>query len=279
MTARIEALTQRLSQRDLDVLASLQQYRFVTTQQIARLHFEATPESAVPRRVNHALARLRALAVITTLERRIGGVRAGSAGYVWTLTDSGRRVIAATTDETRPPRVRAYEPSVAFLEHTLAVGEAALVAREAARRGVCRLEVLEVEPEAWRPYVAPTGAIVRLKPDLAMVTEAGGFEDRWFIEVDRDTEPPSRVIAKCLAYERYRATGVEQREHGVFPGTVWIVPSERRAAQLRERIDGDHRLSQQMYAVITLHRFADLLGSGLENFNDNPGGQEGGETS
>lgn len=279
MTARIDALTQRLSQRDLDVLASLQQYRFVTTQQIARLHFEATPESAVPRRVNHALARLRALGVVTTLERRIGGVRAGSAGYVWTLTDGGRRVTAATSGETRPPRVRAYEPSVAFLEHTLAVGETALVAHEAARRGACRILTLEVEPEAWRPYVGPTGAVVRLKPDLAIVTEAGGFEDRWFIEVDRDTEPPSRVIAKCLAYERYRATGIEQREHGVFPATVWLVPSERRATQLRERIDGDPRLSQQMYAVITLDRFADLLGSGLESFNDKTGGQEGGEPS
>jgi len=279
MTARIDALTQRLSQRDLDVLTSVHQYRFVTTQQLARLHFEATPESAVPRRVNHALARLRALGVLTALERRIGGVRAGSAGYVWTLTDSGRRIVAATAGETRPPRVRAYEPSVAFLEHTLAVGETALMAHEAARRGVCRIETLEVEPEAWRPYVGPTGAIVRLKPDLAMVTEAEGFEDRWFIEVDRDTEPPSRVIAKCLAYEQYRATGIEQREHGVFPATVWIVPSERRAIQLRERIASDARLSHQMYAVITLDRFADLLGRGLENFNDNPGGQEGGETS
>lgn len=279
MTARIDTLIRQLSERDLAILASVNQYRFLTTQQVARLHFNAVANAAIPRRVNHALARLRSHDVLATLERRIGGVRAGSAGYVWTVTDTGRQVLAAKSDHIRPPRVRTYEPSPTFLEHTLAAAETALVALEAARRGVCRIDALEVEPEAWRAYVGPTSAVVRLKPDLAMVTEAGGFEDRWFIEVDRDTEPPSRVIAKCLGYERYRTTGIEQREHGVFPATVWIVPSRRRATQLRERINGDGRLSHQMYAVITLDQLSDLLGSGLEDFNNNPGGQKGGEPS
>jgi hypothetical protein len=279
MTDRIDALLQQLSQRDLAIIAGVNQYRFLTTQQVARRHFDVLPDTAIPRRANHALARLRSLGVVATLNRRIGGVRAGSAGYVWTVTDVGRQIVAANSSDVRPPRIRAYEPSLAFLEHTLAVAETALVADEAARRGLCHVEALEVEPEAWRSYVGPTGAIVRLKPDLGMVTEAGGFEDRWFIEVDRDTEPPSRIIAKCLAYERYRATGIEQRDRGIFPATVWIVPSPRRATQLRERIASDSRLLQQNYAVITLDKFPAILSSGLEDFNQKESGQKGGEPS
>ena len=57
---------------------------------------------------------------------------------------------------------------------------------------------------------------------------SGQYEDRWFIEVDLDTESPNKIIDKCERYHKYYRSGLEQQESGVFPLTVWIVPSAER---------------------------------------------------
>ena len=59
------------------------------------------------------------------------------------------------------------------------------------------------------------------------------YDDHYFIEVDRDTENPARVITTCHRYQAYYATGIEQQAGGVFPVTLWIVPHDRRQRQLQ----------------------------------------------
>lgn len=275
MIARFDRKFGEVSDRDWNVLETITEFHFLTTRQLARFHFDVENGAAIPRRVNHAMARLRALNLVTSLERRIGGVRAGSAGFVWTVTDAGRKAVAARRGETPPVRLRNREPSTTFLEHTLAVAEVALVTREVARRHQLTVVNLESEPAAWRTYLGGDGVPVHVKPDLALVIHNGEFEDRWFLEVDLDTEPPSRVLAKCLSYDRYRATGIEQRRHEVFPAVLWVVPSERRAIQLSARLQATDSDAFQRFTVVTLVDLANTLLHGPAPTKPKPGGQKG----
>jgi len=279
MTAPLDEVADRLSDRDWQILDGISESRFLTTRQLARAFFDGAPTEAIPRRVNHALVRLKRFELLATLERRIGGVRAGSAGHVWRITDAGSRLLAAHDGASAPTRVRLHEPSTTFLDHTLAVAETALRVREAARLQQFTVTGLEREPAAWRRYLGPIGSVVQLKPDLALVTHSHGFEDRWFIEVDRDTEPPSRILTKCRSYEQYRATGIEQDTHGVFPAVLWVVPSGRRAAQLRDHIGNGPGIDPNVFAVITLAELDTVLRLGLATYKNNQGGKKGANPS
>ena len=123
-TQRLSQLDHLLSDRDWQILGSVRGFRFLTTRQIARLHFNHGPGSGpIPRNVNQALARLREFGLLANLERRIGGVRAGSGGYVWQVSELGDRALKAHVGQDSYSRVRPYEPSTSFLDHTLAVAE------------------------------------------------------------------------------------------------------------------------------------------------------------
>ena len=125
------------------------------------------------------------------------------------------------------------------------------------------LSSLQPEPECWRPY-SERGTHITLKPDLYAVTVSGEYEDRWFFEVDLDTESPAKVIEKCQRYHQYYRTGLEQKAAGVFPLTVWIVPDtgrrDRLAAAIRTAFDKQPRL----FAVITGDELAHLIKYGGE---------------
>ncbi|MBN9181206.1 MAG: replication-relaxation family protein, partial [Microbacterium sp.] len=217
-----------MSDRDWLILRSIDEYRYLLTRQIARLHFDlAAGAKTIPRTANLTLGRLRELGLVRELDRRIGGVRAGSSGKVWQLTETANRLLSWRDGETPAQRLRAIEPGATFLEHTLAVAEVVLDLNDAAAAHDVAVSRVELEPAAWRPYLNRSGATVRLKPDLALVTTSGGYQDAWFFEVDRATEPPGRIVRKCLQYQDYRHTGHEQAQTGVFPAVVWVVPSLR----------------------------------------------------
>jgi hypothetical protein len=88
MSALYDSLQERLSDRDWKILESIDEFRYLTTRQVARLHFDLAPRTTtIPRTANLALGRLRELKLLRNLERRIGGVRAGSSGLIWQLTE------------------------------------------------------------------------------------------------------------------------------------------------------------------------------------------------
>ena len=117
-------VSSRLGERDWQILGTVRAFRFLTTRQLARQHFHlADPHAAIPRSANSALQRLRDLGLLVNLERRIGGVRAGSGGHVWQLTDLANRLLAEHFGEKSRPRLRPSEPSTTFLDHTLAIAE------------------------------------------------------------------------------------------------------------------------------------------------------------
>ena len=96
--------------------------------------------SELPARVcRRVLARLTRDRLLARLDRRVGGVRAGSASYVYALGSEGGQLLAGT-------RYRVTEPSSLFLDHTLAIADARIELEAAARERLFDLVEVEIEP-------------------------------------------------------------------------------------------------------------------------------------
>lgn len=250
-----------LSERDLRILGSVAIHGFMTSRHITEFCFtdHASPSSSA-RAARRVLERLRGQRILGVLERRIGGVRSGSSGLVYYVDVVGDRVLRLD-DPTRPRR-RYYEPTTRFLEHTLEIVDVHLSAEIASRNAEFELVEVGIEKQSWRRYTGTGGVLTVLKPDLAMVTASGDYEDYWWIEVDRGQESLRTILRKCHEYEQYRRSGHEQARTGVFPQVIWImtssdpVKSARRRAALTEDIQRDHGLDADLYRIIGL---ADLV--------------------
>jgi hypothetical protein len=276
----LQALLERLSERDKAILESLRFYKYLMTGQIQRLYFRtAISRLAALRATNRNLLKLEDWRLVTTLKRRIGGVRAGSGSYVWVLTAIGARLldllarreveisdIGKGNDSDKPTRKRHHEPSPVFLQHTLAVAEVAIRLTEIAYRHKVGLLERQVEPDCWRAYTNIGGTTSILKPDLFAVTLGGvggdsdeDYEDHWFIEVDLATESPAVVVRKCQQYIAYWNSDEEQKRCGVFPLVVWIVPDEKRKESLAAHIAENLPDGKGLFAVVTLGEFEPLV--------------------
>jgi len=265
---RIEELDRILSDKDKSILRSLQQCRYLTTGQVQRLHYTDSKNSAAGlRATNWGTAKLRGYRLIDVLDRRIGGVRAGSKAYVWTLAESGANLLNLSSSDYSLRR-RAFEPSLNFLQHTLEVAEAYIQLTEICRSRHPELVKTETEPDCWRSYIGEDGKPATMKPDMFAVTINGEYQDNWFIEVDMNTESPNKVVDKCLRYIRYYRSGIEQKNHGVFPLVVWLVYNENRKAKLRQYIADCREMSEQsksIFVVIMPDEFETLICGGVES--------------
>ena len=259
---QLEEVSGKLTERDKQILTTIQRYRYLLTGQIQRLYFtDAATPAAAHRATARSMKKLKELGLVEHLARRIGGVRAGSGGLVWHLTHAGERLLRLGEQPASPAR-RFFEPSPYFLAHSLAVADVAVQLTELCRgqRGT-KLTALQPEPECWRSY-SEYGAILSLKPDLFAITASGQYEDRWFIEVDLDTESPGKIIDKCERYHKYYRTGLEQQKAEVFPLTVWIVPTVERKEKLIHAIREAFDKQPRLFAVITQDELAHLIRNG-----------------
>ena len=241
---QLENMAVDLQGRDQAILQALESSRYMTSGQISRQHFEAdhANPSAAQRAANRAMHRLQDYGLISSLNRRVGGVKGGSAGYVWGLTPPGVRFMNLGADDQ--PRKRNFEPSPRFVEHTIGVSE--LNVQLLGMAGIAIVNI-QFEPNCWRSYSDKT-----LKPDLYAVTSDGEYEDSWFFELDLATEAPSRVIAKCEQYQDYYRSGMEQSDNGVFPMVVWIVPSPKRRDSLQGQIQQSAALTDKGIFIFVL---------------------------
>ena len=255
----VDDLRSDLSGRDLAIIGQVADLRLMTGRQIEAVHFalpEHESEAAAARAARRCLERLARQRLLVRLDRRIGGVRAGSRSFVYALGPVGHRVL-----QRSDPRPRYREPSAIFVDHTLAVTQLVVDLTAAARRAQIDLLGCQPEPRCWRQFTSTSGLTV-LRPDLFVSLGVGDFEHRWFVEVDRGTEHLPALIRKCRQYEAYYGTGAEQAEHDVFPRVCWIVPDTRRANRLRVAIDKDGRLTDALFVVTTTDAGIDTLTGG-----------------
>jgi Replication-relaxation len=242
-------LDEQLSPRDLAVVASLAELRFLTARQLERWHYQGTTPLARARAARRGLERLTSLGVLTRLERRIGGVRAGSAGYVYALDLAGQRVAAryGWLHSGRSRRLR--EPGRTFLRHILAVAEVHVRLIEADRDGGLELIERQSEPTCWRSFAGPGGGRLVLRPDSFVLVATPTLELSWFCELDRDTESAATIERKLAAYVAYWRSGREVATQGVQPRTLWLAPSARRVAQLKAAIGRLPLEARPLFAV------------------------------
>lgn len=257
----LSALKDQLVARDHELLDSVDKYRLLTTKQVQRLHFDIahpTPAAAA-RACIRALNRLQNLGVVKPLQRRIGGVRAGSAGFVWFVGPAGERLLRDRSLDGRSGRRNYREPSRHFVDHTLAVSELAVTSIEASRNGTFDLLRIQTEPASWQASLSRFGTAQTLKPDLRLVTASGDYEHHWFIELDLDTEHLPVIVRQCEAYHAHRATGRYQAEHGLYPAVLWVVPTEQRRRQLVRKIRTEKHLDANQFIVVTTEQIIDVL--------------------
>lgn len=230
-TVRLLELGAGLSQRERELVRVLDRLRLMSHSQLASLLIDAASSATAlsqARAVRRVLARLTADRVLARLTRRVGGLRAGSAGYVYYLGPVGQRLVAywqghgLTRGRLRP------EPGGRYVRHRLAVSELYVQARAWAGRGVLELLAFDAEPDCWRTLVDGMGGATVLKPDAFVRLGLGAYEDRYFVEVDLGTESRGVIAAKLRSYVAYFNSGQEQAEQGVFPRVVLLTNTEER---------------------------------------------------
>lgn len=256
---QLERLSEQLSERDWQVLRAVEAHRFLSTRHVERLHFHDHASAlSGARTARRVLRRLAELGLLRHLDRRIGGIRAGSAGYVWQLSPPGHRLPSGGNHEQA---YRSREPSRRLLDHYLAIAECHLALVEADRQGEFTLVRVQLEPDSWRRYLGTGGEPRLLRPDLYVVTASGDYEDHWFVEVDLGSEHPPTVVRQCRGYLAYRRSGHEQAELGLFPRVVWQVSDQARAERLQVAFTAA-RLERSLFRITKPERLVATLAGG-----------------
>jgi hypothetical protein len=227
--SRVERLADSLTAKDRAILDTVRRLKLVTSDQLQRLHFIDGTRLSNLRRCRDSLKRLDGLGVLQRLDRRVGGVRSGSSGWVYGLGIAGKHL---ANDDGRPQR--GATPSLTFMAHVLQASE--LFVRLIEGSGIGKLELLahEPEPQCWREFTGAGGSRVRLKPDAFVRINAGDFERAYYVEIDRATESVPALGRKFKRYVEYYRTGREQARLEYFPHVLWLAPSERRKDVLVE---------------------------------------------
>jgi Replication-relaxation len=257
---RYRELLGQLSERDLAALKRVSELRFVSGSQLARLCFTGSPDQlANARAARRALLRLVRLGTLGRLDRPVGGLRAGSAGFVYYLGLAGQRIAIARGWQPKRRVRRSLTPGTLFVRHALAVAELHTRLTEADRSRRIELLELAAEPSCWRKMDGLGGQRSTLKPDSYVRLGLGAYEDSYFIEVDQGTEGSRALERQLQSYIAYHRSGREQAERQVFPRVLWLTPSESRTAALMDSLAGLPAESWGLFQVVPFDSAIDAL--------------------
>jgi hypothetical protein len=237
----------QLSERDRAILTDLENTRVLTGAQLQRLRFADIATSARARDRRRVLARLTYHGFVSTLDRRIGGVRAGSAGHVYRLTPTARRLL--DMQRNQPARLlRTRTPGALFLNHALEISQMYVNLIEASRTNDFCVSTFNTEPACWHP----TGNSAYLKPDAYLVLATPTYQDCWWLEIDRATESRHRIKRKIQSYMDHLTTGGTGPD-GIPPRILFTTPDTTRSATIRKVITtlATETRADQMVCVTT----------------------------
>jgi hypothetical protein len=246
----------RLSERDREIVRLVSCMSLVSGQQIRRLVFRQIGNGRnAGQLARRALLRLIRLGVLARLERRIGGVKSGSDGFVYRLGPVGQRLWRSWSKEPDARGRARPEPGARFVDHRLAVSELYVRLVEAARDASGgRPEILDfhAEPDCWRPFIGTAQVRTILKPDAFVRLGLGHEELWWFVEVDRGTVSQSTRAAQAAAYRAYWRSGAAG---DVMPRVLWLGAS----SMVTERVRSAIRFSSEPVGLFVVASFDEAV--------------------
>jgi hypothetical protein len=254
---RAVRLRAQLGERDVAVLDSLAKLRLLTGKQVQRLHVADGSPTTQARRTRALLQRLTDLHLVVRLTRRVGGIRAGSEGYLYGLSGLGQAVLGVGGPLNRRRR-SVWETKPWFQDHVLAVAELAVELTTRTRVGPAELLAFNAEPACWRRFTGPGGQLITLKPDAVVRIGLGEYEQQAFIEMDLGTESLPTIERKCRRYVAYWHTG-QQQAHGVFPRVWWLTSTEQRQAGIAAVVRHLAQDAQALFTVVLSSEAAEQL--------------------
>lgn len=234
-SVRLRFLADELLPRYTTPLPHLGRVRLLSGAQLDRLLADPDLSPETVRRVRRRImARLTELGLVAILRRRIGGVRAGSAGHVYTLTTAGHRLLAVLHGAPQPPRTQPSPvPGDLFLNHTLTVSGVYVDLIEQARDGAFGVHAFVTEPRCWHPI----GNGACLRPDAYVVLRCGEVGRCWWLEIDAGTEIVPRLRAKIGVYRDFFTSGGIGPD-GVPPRILFTTPNQQRAKVITGLLSG-----------------------------------------
>lgn len=235
---RLVEVAQSLGPDEHFILRQLATMRLATARQLQQL--AGVDGDAAIRRFRRRLARMTEVRLLGRLERSIGGVRAGSAGFVYRLDLAGQRLVAPGSPGHRP-----WTPRPSWLAHALTVSQ---VYVELAVEPVLKLLTFEAEPTCWRSFTAGYRTET-LKPDAYLEMALGNEEVLVFLEVDQGTESSVTLGHKLDTYYRYWQSGGAEQTGGVMPLVLWAVPDNGRRRVVQQVIESRPVVIQAVHYV------------------------------
>jgi len=245
-----------LTARDVSIILSVYENRFLRRDQIQRLHFTGASLQA-------ASARLKKLSNHKFLDKLQRAVAGGASQAVYALDKRGADVVAAALEiDRRKIRWNRANNRVEwlFMDHTLGISEFK----------VCLDVALAGRPEELLFYqrgekshlrrISMTGARKKyfvVAPDAFLGIQTGRGKCIFFLEVDLGTETLSRFAEKVKAYKRYWKSRQYTEEYGFNNFRVLTVcESDRRLSNLRQatgKVGG-----QRMFLFTTFQKVQQL---------------------
>jgi hypothetical protein len=219
------ALAETLSEREWQIMGTVNRLRLATGLQLEWLHFaELTGKSRSVVRWR-ILKRLVDAQVLMPLTRRVGGGLRGSAQLAYALDVAGERLLRLRRNlRADDERIRRPGPiGERFVAHTLATSELYVQLVEHSRIESFTVDEYLAEPASWWP----NGAGGWMKPDAYLSISAGDVIDHWWIEVDLATEAVPTLRGKFMAYMDFVALG-QLGPADVVPRVLVTVPTAPR---------------------------------------------------
>jgi hypothetical protein len=255
-TARVMALAESLSEREWQIMGTVNRLRLATGHQLERLHFaELTGKSRSVVRWR-VLKRLVDAQVLMPLSRRVGGSLRGSTKLTYALDVAGERLLRLRRNLSQvEERIRRPGPiGERFVAHTLATSELYIQLMERSRVEGFTVDEFLAEPASWWP----NGAGGWMKPDAYLSISADGFTDHWWVEVDLATEAVPTLRGKFLAYIDFVNYG-QLSPADVVPRVLVTVPTEARGEVVANAVARMPAPGDELFAVALHNESVDLL--------------------
>src|SRR6266542_2348663 len=220
--------------RDKAIILAVYTHGRLSREHIRRLFFRRSDSDRLSS-IQATSARLRRLAEAGYLSRVPVPVLKGSGQYLYSLGETGSRLLAAEYKIVATPRsARALGPSFLALDHTLEVADFYIALKQALdARGGSLLTWLGERECHYRFFHQGRRRVIA--PDAYCLWSLGRRTSSFFLEWERGHQGLQAIAEKLDGYDAYHARrGYLEHlgEVGLTPRLAFVVPDARRQRQL-----------------------------------------------